>query len=192
MFRLKGILIAAVLGVAACGARADFTAADAVVSAPAQVRGPLSAQKLADLVEYARAGMMQHAEKNAAGSEARILALDSMRAEVQTGPGRMVTLQLLPVRNDTVVAVIETLTSQEADSRMTIYSRDWRLQSKLWKEPKPSEWGRVEPLPILLVEYAYAPEEGILTLTNNSEDKAKMLGQMRYRWTPKGFRRIKE
>lgn len=192
MFRLKWILTAAALGVAAFGARADFTAADAVVSAPEQVRGPLSAHKLADLVEYARAGMIQHTEKNAAGSEARIWALDSLRAEVQTGPGRVVTLQLLPVRNDTVIAVIETLTSQQADSRMTIYSRHWQPQPKLWKEPKPSEWGRVDPLPILLVEYTYAPENGILTLTNNSEDKEKMLGRMQYKWTPKGFKRIKE
>ena len=192
MFRLKALLAAAALGVAAFAAHADFIVADAVVSAPEQVRGPLSKQKLADLVEYARAGMSRHTERNAAGSEARILAIDSVSARVQTGPGREVTLQLLPVKNDTVIAVIETLTSQVADSRMTIYARNWTPLPKLWKEPKPSEWGRVDPLPILLVEYAYAPESGILTLTNNSEDKEKMLGRMRYKWTPKGFKKIKE
>lgn len=190
--RLKIILPAVISVIASLGARAYFSVADAVVSAPASVRGSLSAEKLADLVEYARAGMLTHTEKNAAGSEARIWVLDSLRAELQTSPGRMLTLQLLPVKNDTVIAVIETLTSQEPDSRMTVYSRDWTPQPKLWKEPKPSEWGKVDPLPILLVEYTYSPEEGVLTLTNRSEDKDKMLAGMCYKWTPKGFKRLKE
>lgn len=186
---MKKILAAAFLSVAALGARADFTAADALISAPAEVRGPLSAAKLADLVEYARAGMFTHTEKNAAADDARIWALDSVHAEVQTGPGRMLAFHLLPLKNDTVVAVIETLTSQKPDSRMTVYSRAWVPQPKLWTEPKPSRWGRVEPLPVMLVEYNYSPEDGILTLTNHSELKDRMLPSMRYKWTPKGFKK---
>ncbi len=189
---MKKFLAAALLSLAALCARADFTVADALISAPDYVRGALSAAKLADLVEYARAGMFNHTEKNAAGDDARISALDSLHAEVRTGSGRMLDFHLLPIKNDTVVAVIETLTSQKPDSRMTIYSRTWIPQPKLWREPKPSEWGRVDPLPILLVEYTYSPQDGILTLTNRSEEKDKMLPAMRYKWTPKGFRRIKE
>lgn len=192
MTRLGGIFLAAALGAAAFGARADFSAADALVSAPVEVRGPLSASKVADLVEYAREGMFAHTEKNAVGAEARILSLDSVSAVMQTGPGRILSLNLLPLKNDTVIALIETLTSQQPDSRLTIYSRDWTPRPKLWSEPRPSEWGRVAPLPVLLVGYDYSPADGILTLTNNSEESAKMLQRMRYQWTPKGFKRIKE
>lgn len=185
-------MLAAALGVAALGARADFSAADALVSAPVEVRGPLSASKVADLVEYAREGMFAHVEKNAAGAEARILSLDSVSAELQTGPGRVLKLNLLPLKGDTVIAVIETLTSQEPDSRMTVYSRDWAPLQKLWREPQPDEWGRVDPLPVLLVSYEFSPSDGVLTLTNNSEERAQMLPQMRYQWTPKGFKRLKK
>ncbi|MCM1309433.1 MAG: DUF3256 family protein [Bacteroides sp.] len=188
----KRILAAAMAIFSAIAACAEFTATDALTSAPEEVRGPLSASKLADLVEYARAGMLSHTEKNAVGTEARFWHLDGVRAELQTGPGRTLTLQLLPVKNDTVIAVIETLTSQQPDSRMTIYSRNWVPQPKLWKEPKPSEWGKVDPLPILLVEYTYSADSGTLTLTNHSEEKDRMLPSMHYRWTAKGFKRIKE
>lgn len=191
MHGLKQI-IAATAVLVAVGARADFTAADALVCMPAELRGTLGAQRLADLVEYARAGMLTHTEKTAADSEARICVFEPERIVLQTDSGRTLTLQLLPAKTDTVVAVIETLTSLAADSRMTVYSRTWTPQPKLWQEPAPSRWGKVEPLPVLMVEYDYSPETGVLTLTNNSEERDKMVARLRYRWTPAGFKLIKE
>lgn len=172
--------------------RAEFTAADALKSAPELMITPLSKAKVADLVEYARAGMMTHAEKNAAGGEARILALDSVHAELQTGPGRVLTFELLPLKGDTVIAVIETLTSQMADSRMTVYSRSWQPQPRLWREPEASAWGILDQVPIVMATYSYSPALRTLTLTNTSELREQMKPSLTYNWTPKGFRPAKK
>lgn len=191
MQRFFKLWLAATLSVAAFAAKADFTAADALISAPQAIRGSLSASTLADLVEYARAGMTSHTEKNALGEDARIWKLDSVHAELQTGVGRLVSINLLPLKTDTVVAVIETLHSQQPDSKLSIYSRNWSPISRLWVEPKPSEWTRVDPLPILLIEYVFSPENGILTLINHSEEKENMVSEMHFKWTDKGFTKIK-
>lgn len=187
----KILLLAAILSVG-FGAYARLTAASALKTMPGEQLGALSAAKVADLVEYANAGMLTHTERNAAGAEARILALDSLHAELQTGPGRMLTLDLLPQKGDTVIAVIETLTSQVADSRLTVYSRTWKPQPRLWQEPKASAWGKLDEVPIVMAEYSYDPATQVLTLVNTSELKEKMKPALRYRWTAKGFRLIKD
>jgi len=192
MPRLRRFLLLTVLAAVGFGAYAKFTAADALRSAPSALLGPLSKAGVADLVEYAHAGMLSHSERNAVGAEACILALDSVHAELQTGPGRVLAFELLPLKGDTVIAVIETLTSQVADSRMTVYSRSWQPRPKLWKEPGASVWGRLDEVPILMAEYSYSPATQTLTLTNTSEAKERLTPQLRYKWTTKGFRRIKE
>lgn len=184
------LLLAALTATTAAGA--ELTAADVLKSAPSLIVNPLSTTKVADLIEYARAGMLSHAEKNAAGAEARILALDSIHAELQTGPGRVLAFELLPVKNDTVIAVIETITSQMADSRMTIYSRDWTPLPRLWKEPAASAWGKLDEVPVVMARYSYSPSTRTLTLTNTSEERDRMKPALTYTWTAKGFRPAKK
>lgn len=188
----RTLLLAALVMAAGIRSYADFTAAEALKSAPSLLLGPLSHSKVADLVEYANAGMISHTEKNAVGAEARIVELDSMHARLQTGPGRELTFDLLPLKGDTVIAVIETLTSQVADSRMTIYSRTWQPRPKLWAEPQASDWGKLDEVPTVMARYSYSPHTRTLTLTNTSELKQRMTPELRYQWTQRGFRKLKD
>lgn len=189
---LRIILVLAAIAAVGFNAYARLTAASALKTMPSELLGPLSAAKVADLIEYANAGMMTHTERNAAGAEARVLALDSLHAELQTGPGRVLTLELLPHRGDTVIALIETLTSQVADSRLTVWSRSWEALPKLWREPAASAWGKLDEVPIVMAEYVYDSSAQMLKLVNTSELKEKMKPELRYRWTAKGFRLIKD
>lgn len=159
---------------------------------------PVGERAMRDLLDYASAGMLSRNVINGMGSEACILAIDSARAELQTGPGRVLTVQMMPLKNDSVICVIETLKGDFIDSQLKIYDRNWNLMpklSKLWSEPAPSAWGKVndvEEPPIIMVEYTLDPKSGILTLTNTSEERSKMLPALRYLWGAKGFRQIKD
>ncbi len=156
---------------------------------------PVGERAVRDLLDYASAGMLSRTVINGMGTEASILAIDSTRVELQTGPGRVLTVQMMPLKKDSVICVIETLKSDFTDSQLRIYDHNWLLMpklSKLWTEPAPSAWGKVdsqEP-PIVMAEYSLDPKSGILTLTNTSEERAKMRPELRYQWGPKGFRPI--
>lgn len=155
---------------------------------------PVGKRAVRDLLDYASAGMLSRSVINGMGGEATILAIDSTRIELQTNPGRLLTIQLMPLKKDSVICVIETLKSDFPDSQLKIYDRNWQPLPKLWTEPVPSAWGKVnaqEP-PIVMAEYSLDPRSGILTLTNTSEERAKMRPTLRYQWSTKGFRPIKD
>lgn len=177
-----------------CSLTAGNPAAGALRSAPSTLLAPVSQRTVRDLLDYASAGMMTHTESNAVGSEARILALDSAAVEIQTSPGRVLTIHLLPLKNDTAYCVIETIAGDFTDSRLTVYSSDWTPLPKLWSEPAASAWGKVPggEAPIIMAEYTFDPSTGILSLVNTSELREKMTPVLRYRWTAKGFKPVKK
>ena len=177
-----------------CSLPAELPAAGALRNAPTALLIPLEQRTVRDLIDYALAGMMTHTEPNLLGSEARILALDSAKVEVQTSPGRVLTIHLLPLKKKTVYCVIETLGGDFTDSSLTLYDSDWTPLPKLWSEPAASAWGKIdsqEP-PIVMAEYSFDPTSGILTLTNTGEEREKMLPFLRYVWTAKGFKPLKQ
>lgn len=195
--RLKPLLL---IALTALSARAEFNAERALAGMPAEILEPLMPQTLLDLVEYAREGMFDHAEKNAFGGDARIEVLGPMRAEVVTGVGRTLTLDLLTAKGDTLIALIETLETPVRDSHLTVYDRNWQPRPKMWTEPKGADWfteqGRKnsadvrEKVPFILSEYSFNPATGILTLTNRTDDTIYTKPSLTYNWTPKGFRPI--
>ncbi len=166
--------------------------AKALRTAPAQVVMPVGQRAVRDLLDYASAGMLSRPVINAMGGEASILAIDSTRLELQTGPGRVLTVQMMPLKKDSVICVIETIKSDFADSQLKVYDRNWQPLPKLWSEPAPSAWGKVDAqeAPIVMAEYSLDPASGILTLTNTSEERAKMRPALRYQWSAKGFKPI--
>lgn len=187
-------ILAALAAALPCSLPAEHSAVGALRNAPSSLLIPLEQRTVRDLIDYAQAGMLTHTEPNLLGSEARILALDSARVELQTSPGRVLSIQLLPLKKTTVYCVIETLSGDFTDSALTIYDTDWNPLPKLWQEPAASTWGKVdlpEP-PIVMAEYSFDPTSGILTLTNTSEHREKMLPTLTYVWTAKGFKPLKK
>ncbi len=194
MRKIALAIIAALVAAMPCSLPANPTAAGALRSAPSALLTPLEQRTVRDLIDYAQAGMMNHSERNLLGTEARILALDSARVEVQTSPGRVLTIHLLPLKKKTVYCVIETLSGDFTDSRLALFDTDWKPLPKLWNEPQASAWGVVESQlpPIVMAEYLFDPTSGILTLTNTGEEREKMLPFMRFLWTDKGFKPLKK
>lgn len=193
MRKLVLAIVAAMIAAMPCSLPAELPAVGALRNAPSALLVPLEQRTVRDLIDYALAGMMTHTELNLLGSEARILALDSAKVELQTSPGRVLTLHLLPLKKKTVYCVIETLGGDFSDSSLSIFDSDWNPMPKLWSEPAASAWGKIdsqEP-PIVMAEYSFDPASGILTLTNTGEDREKMLPTLRYVWTDKGFKPLK-
>lgn len=187
-------LIAALAAALPCSLPAETSAVGALRNIPSQLLLPLEQRTVRDLIDYAQAGMMDHTEPNLLGSAARITALDSTHVELQTSPGRVLSIRLLPLKKSVVYCVIETLKGDFSDSALSLYDTDWNPLPKLWQEPAASDWGKVdlpEP-PIVMAEYSFDPTLGVLTLTNTSEHREKMRPSLTYVWTAKGFKPMKK
>lgn len=190
--------------VPAAALSAQFTAERALTEMPEVILAPASRQAVADLIEYVRAGQADHAERNAMGGDVQITELSAMRASVSTGYGRTLTLDLIPAKNDTLIALTETLLVPAADSKLTLYSRNWTPQPKAWSEPGAADWlspaGRKNradfelEVPFITAEYEYDSRSGVLTLTHTcgNDANAYILPSLHYRWTGKAFKKMKE
>lgn len=202
---LRGIrllLTTAAVTLAAVAVNAEITVKNAVRSMPYDMILPLSQSTLSDLIEYYEAAQYAKTLPNEFKGEARIKELGPTHAVIQTGTARELTLILLETKSDTVYAVIETLETPTKDSRLSIFSSDWQPSAKLWKEPKAKDWlnsyGKKnrkafeQEVPYILAEYDFDPESGILTLTNRSKENKFMRSALRYKWTAKGFKLLKE
>ena len=199
---IRTLLATAAVFIAAVVVRADITAKDALRTMPDSILEPLTQKVLSDLTAYYEASQREKTMENSLGGEAKILTLEASHALIRTGTARTLTFDILTTKSDTVYAVIETFETPVKDSRLTIYNKKWEPQLKLWKEPKSKDWlnpyGRKhrsafeQDVPYILAEYAFDSETGILTLTNRSKENDYMLAQLRYQWTPKGFKFIKD
>ncbi len=211
--RLKILLAALAMLIAAPVVSARLTAADALSAAPLNVISPLSRETLNNLLQYALNGMTNHKEPNMLHGDAGITRIDSVSATVATGTSRELKLFLLPAaKNDTVVVLIETLmTTAGPDSRLSVWDRNWQPLPKFWSEPKASQWlskqGKENRLifrrnvDFIIADYDFDPETKSLTIANHTDSllndeqrqalSGLMLPSLRFLWTPKGFKPAK-
>lgn len=189
--------------VPAAALSAQFTAERALTEMPEAILAPASRQAVADLIDYVRAGRPDHAERNALGGDAQITELSPMRARINTGHGRTLTLDLLPTKNDTLIALTETLLVPAADSKLTVFTRRWSPLPKAWREPGANDWlsvaGRQKQadfelaVPFITAEYAYDPVSGVLTLTQTCENGDEYLvPSLYYKWNGTAFKKMKK
>lgn len=210
--RLK-ILFAALALLAAPAVSAQFTAANALSTAPLNVISPLSRETLNNLLQYALNGMTNHKEPNLLHGDAGIARIDSVSATLSTGNSRTLELFLLPAaKSDTAIVLIETLmTTAGPDSRLSVWDRNWNPLPKFWSEPETSQWlakpGKENRLTFrrnvdfIIADYDFNPETKSLTITNHTDSllnneqrqalNGLMLPSLRFLWTPKGFKPAK-
>lgn len=179
--RLKSLLFA-LLTLLPSALSAQLTAEKALLSMPGRLLAPVSAAELTREMS------------------SRLNRLSDTGIELKADSGYTLQLHLLPARKDTVIAVIETIDTPIPDSRLTLYSRSWSPLPALWTEPQASDWltpaGRkdraaaVESAPFILAEYLFDATAGILTLKNRTENQSYLIPELKYRWTPRGFRKI--
>lgn len=195
----------------------DATAADPAVveafkSAPKTVIPLLNQSTRLDMLDYFNSDLETPSE-NLINGKSRITAITERTISIELTPASTLQIIALPAANKEYVALISTLATPAPDSKMTIYTDDWKqnVTDRLFRAPEISDWltpegrkkvDRVEmALPFMLVSYGFDPATQTLTLTNNSssflasevyEDiEPLMLKELVYRWNGKKFEAAK-
>ncbi len=194
------------------GAAAQGTVANAFKNAPANIIPLLSTDARLDMIDYFTSNMSTPSN-NEQGGKSRIDAMSNESMHIILTPASELQIVALPAGADTLIAVISTVSTPAPDSKMTIYSSDWRqnLTAKSFSQPDVKEWltdegkrhaDEVEmQLPFMLVSYAYDPANRTLTMTNNSESflareiydmiRPYLRETLIYRWNGKKFEAAK-
>ena len=174
-------LIALAALAASIGASAQTTAADAFASAPQEVFPLLDKTTRLDMIDYFRNGMST-ASANKVDGKSRITSLDPASLKVEVSAASDCQLAVLPAASDSLVALIVTVKSPAPDSRIDFFNSKWMREPDNAHFTKPSmeQWLTPEGkknaadvsafVPFLLVSYNYDPQQGLLTLTNNTKD----------------------
>lgn len=181
----------AILGTFSCAAR--LTPEGAFTSAPAEVFPLLERNARLDMVDYFRSGLSTPSPNRLDGRSA-ITELTPEALTLCISQAETVSLSLLPGRNDTIIALIRTLSMpapslphQSADSvgptvtdsEILFYASDWtplppstRLQPPLLKDwlVKGASPSKIEAaIPFMLTSAVYDPATLTLTFSSNAE-----------------------
>ncbi len=199
-----------IISVFACGMfSAQAKSIDEVFrNAPSHVLPLLDNTARLDMLDYYNSGM-KNATGNNLGGGSSITGFGAERMDLKITEASGMELALLPSVNDTVIAVISTVMTPVADSKMSVFSGDWKqnITGKVFRAPELDDWltasGKkhktdvMQIVPFMLVEYDYDPSTRLLTLTNNTRNfvgeeiyqivEGYLSPKMVYRWTGKDF-----
>lgn len=185
---------------------------DVFKSAPAQVLPLLDSNARLDMLDYYNSGL-SNKTGNSLGGGSAITGKSGERMDVKLTDASTMELALLPAANDSLIAVISTVMTPVPDSKISVFSGDWKenLTGRMIKVPELDDWltnaGKkhkaevMQIVPFMLVEYDYDPGTQLLTLKNNTPHfvgdeiyqiiEGYVYPQMVYKWTGKGFVRQK-
>lgn len=186
--------------------------ANAFKNAPSTIIPLLSTDTRLDMIDYFTSNMSTPS-KNQWGGKSVIDAMTPESMHIVLTPASELQIIALPAGADSLIAVISTVSTPAPDSKMTVYSSDWRqnLTAKTFTAPDIKDWltdeGRrnsdmVEMhLPFMLVSYVYEPASKMLTLTNNSQSflaqevyemlQPYLRETLTYHWNGKKFEAVK-
>lgn len=205
---LLAAIVMMLVGIA--GLSAQYSASDAFVNAPRKVLPLLDRNARLDMLDYFNSGLATKTSNKLNGQSA-VTAVSPLQVSVQMTDASTCDIAVLPASGDSLVAVISTLATPAPDSKMTVYTSDYSkdVTGSVFSRPVLKDWladksalATVEGLvPFLLISYSYAPESGVLTLTNNtklflSEDvysivEPYLIPQLVYKWNGKRFEKQK-
>jgi hypothetical protein len=77
------------------------------------------------MVDYYNSGQTVAVPNNLAG-ESRLISLDSIYLKLQASASKVVEMRMMTAGKDTVIAVIETVMTPVADSRITFWNTQWQ------------------------------------------------------------------
>lgn len=146
-FRYVALLVAAMFVAVAWGQTLDPLGLKKVTAGPRTARDFFTdpqAAPFASLSTDARAAMAiffgsdgPNGQANRMGDTSTITLMNDRALSVALSASKTVDLRLLTSGHDTVLAVIETVKTPAADSRITFYDTHWRPIDgrKVWKRP---------------------------------------------------------
>lgn len=179
---VKSLFLAIALSIGATlGIEAQITATEAFTSAPRKVMPMLDQTTRLDMVDYFNNGMST-SSTNLLNGRSRITALSDNQLTVELSDASTCDMIVLQGERNQLIAVITTVATPAPDSRMSVYSSDWKrdITASVFTKPTLTDWltpegkknrAEVESLvPFLLISYTYNPETATLTLTNNVKE----------------------
>ena len=112
------------------------TVADLFATEPGTLFPMLTRTNRLDMVDYYRSGQIVPIVNNLMGGST-LLELDSTYLKVQTSGSRVVEMLMRKVGKDTVVTVIETVTTPVPDSRLSQWNSHWQryTSDKIFMSP---------------------------------------------------------
>jgi hypothetical protein len=161
---------------ASATAHADYTATDAFVRMPRALMPLLPHSQRLDMVDYFNSGFADHREANSLGGSAGVTAISATQLTVQLTAVSRMELTLLPCKNDTIIAVVETIDTPTPDSSVRFFNARWQPM-ELLSEPAVADWltadGRkraaevAQTVPFMLASAEFSADGTRLTFTNN-------------------------
>lgn len=152
------------------------TAADFFAQAPVSVLPLLQTNTRLDMLDYFNSGM-DTPSSNTLGGRSRITALSDAAVTIELSRDATVQMAVIPTGRDTVVAVVETVLTPVADSRVKLYSAaDWSplpapampgVEQFAFPERR-KELSKADMPPYLFVRAEYEPEKGVFRFTDTT------------------------
>lgn len=150
----------------------------AFVTAPFEVVPTLSQNSRLDMIDYFEHGLA-HPSLTYFGDDVVITALDSYTISALTSKACSITMAALPTKQDTLTVVINSYDIPVPDSRVTIYTRDWKPIASIdaglikdWFTTKNVDVNRqediVNALEFITASATFNPASEIFTFTNTS------------------------
>ncbi len=149
------------------------TAVDFFLEAPDGIVPLLGRNARMDMADYHRYGLAT-ATENEVGGQSRIVESSDRAMLIEMGPSSSVQLAVLPVRNDTLVAVVETVLTPQADSGIRFYRvSDWSEVQQRTPAVSISDFymsgdAPDHDIPIFFVSAAYDPGKDAFVFTNTT------------------------
>ena len=112
------------------------TVADLLASEPGNIFALLTRTNRLDMIDY-RLNNQEVAIQNLIGGESRLEGMDTTWLKLRTSDSKTVEMRMMVSGRDTVVAVIETVLTPTADSRITFWDVQWQSvrADKVFKMP---------------------------------------------------------
>lgn len=167
-------LILSILAAAACAAAVARTAAEFFVDAPNSTMMLFDKNLRMDMLDYFRAGQLRDVSIFDKNGGSHIVALNDSSLSIVVGKRATIQFAVLPVKNDTLIAIVETVATPTPDSSIAIYNPSDPSNIKNFDMPGPEAFIRPEMRkaakgkelpPFMLASAVYEPDTRRFILT---------------------------
>lgn len=150
---------------------------DFFIAAPAQETGlVLTKSARLDMLDYFNSNLATPTS-NELGGRSRITALSPHSIEVDISANTKLQMALVPLKKDTLIAIVETVNTPVPDSNVRIYTKGWKtvpVQMPSWTDFVPKKQrARAETADapdLTFTSAVFDPERNVFVFTDRSRE----------------------
>lgn len=158
-------------------AAAARQAAEFFADAPKSVIAVFDKNSRLDMIDYFNAGVTDRGVRNVFENDSRITDMTDRMVSVQLTPSSSLTLAVVPLKSDSLIAVIETVLTPVPDSSVRFYkASDWTAVSasvpglnEFIDSAKRKKAPDAELPPYAFATITYDPEANVFVFTNTTD-----------------------